>query len=59
VVDEDGRPSGSVVGVENHGASDILEISRPDGRPVLVPLVPAAVPEVGDRVMVLRAYLDL
>ncbi len=58
VVDEAGEAAGAVVGIENYGASDILEIERPDGRRVLVPLVPAAVPEVGARIVALRAFLD-
>ena len=59
VVDEDGAARGIVRAVENLGASDILDIERPDGRRVLVPLVPAAVPEVGAaRIVVLGSFLE-
>lgn len=41
-------PEGEVIGtctaVENYGASDVLEITRADGRSVMVPMTPAAVP---------------
>jgi 16S rRNA processing protein RimM len=33
----EGEPLGTVVGVENFGAGDILEIEKPDGRRFLVP----------------------
>lgn len=59
VVDEAGAPVGEVRAVENFGATDILDISCDGGKQVLVPLVPAAVPEVGDaRIVVMRAYVD-
>jgi 16S rRNA processing protein RimM len=58
VVDEAGAALGSVVAVENFGASDLLEIGLEGGRRVLVPLVPAAVIEVADAVRVVRAYVD-
>jgi len=44
-VDPEGTVLGRVVGVENFGAGDILEIERPDGRRFMVPLRPEAVPE--------------
>lgn len=59
VRDEEGRPVGQVCGVENFGASDILDIECEGGRRVLVPLVPAAVPLVGgDAIVVVRAYVE-
>ncbi|MGL6042525.1 MAG: ribosome maturation factor RimM [Sandaracinobacteroides sp.] len=58
VEDEAGALLGEVVGVENFGASDVLEIGLSAGRRVLVPLVPAAVLEVGALVRVARAYVD-
>ena len=59
VRDENGRAVGAVHGVENYGASDILEIACDGGRRVLVPLVPAAVPEIGDDfVVVTAAYVE-
>lgn len=59
VVDETGAAVGEVRGVENFGATDLLDIGCEGGKQVLVPLVPTAVPEVGDeRIVVLRAYVD-
>ena len=59
VRDENGRAVGAVHGVENYGASDILEIACDGRRRVLVPLVPAAVPEIGDDfVVVTAAYVE-
>lgn len=58
VEDEVGVPVGEVASVENFGASDLLEIQLCGGRRVLVPLVPAAVLDVGDRVCVARAYVE-
>jgi len=43
----DGRAYGRVVGVENFGAGDLIEIERPEGGPtVLVPFTDANVPSV-------------
>ena len=43
-------PGGALIGhvkaVLNHGAQDLLEVSRPDGPPVLVPFTRAIVPTV-------------
>ncbi len=58
VEDEGGAPVGTVVSVENFGASDILEIERTDGRRVMVPLIPAAVLDVGETIRVERAFVD-
>lgn len=52
VVSPAGQPLGEVAGVENFGASDLLEVARPDGARVLVPLTPAAVPEIGDPLVI-------
>jgi 16S rRNA processing protein RimM len=57
VVSPDGEPLGTVVGVENFGASDLLEVERLRGARVLVPLVPAAVPEVADPIVVDPVWL--
>ena len=47
VLDTGGAPLGSVVGVQNHGASDLLEIRAPGLREtVLLPFTLAAVPTV-------------
>lgn len=58
VLDEDGVTLGRVVGVENYGASDLLEIELTGGKRVLVPLVPDAVTEVGEVVRVVRAWVE-
>lgn len=58
VVDEGGAPLGRVAGVENFGASDLVEIALAGGRRVLVPLVPDAVLEVGEVLRVARAWVD-
>jgi ribosomal 30S subunit maturation factor RimM len=47
-----------VVGVENYGASDLLEVELVGGKRVLVPLVPDAVTEVGAVVRVMRAWVE-
>lgn len=41
---ETGEPLGTVVAVENYGASDVVEIERAGGRRFLVPLTQQAVP---------------
>jgi len=58
VVDTAGVAVGTVIAVENFGAGDILEIGKPDGRTFMVPLIPAAVPEIGDHVVVDAAFVD-
>jgi 16S rRNA processing protein RimM len=58
VVDEEGAPLGRVAGVENFGASDLVEIALSGGRLVLVPLLPDAVLEVGEVLRVARAWAD-
>jgi 16S rRNA processing protein RimM len=47
-----GEPVGTVTAIENFNAGDILEITRPDGKTVMVPFRPPAVPEVGEMVVV-------
>lgn len=46
VVDGDGKPQGTVVAVENFGASDLLEIAPPDGPTVYLPFTKDFVPDV-------------
>ena len=47
VFDTGGKPLGRVKGVQNHGASDLLELSIPgDSATVLLPFTRAAVPTV-------------
>ena len=45
VVSDAGAAIGQVLAVENFGASDILEIEKPDGKRFMVPLTEQAVPE--------------
>ena len=62
VQSDDGRPLGSVVGVENYGAGDLLEIAIETGDTQLVPFTKAFVPTVdfGRRLLVVAAgALDL
>lgn len=46
VFDNEGRPVGHVVDLPNFGAGDILEIARPQGKPVLLPFRKEFVPVV-------------
>lgn len=52
-----GEALGHVVEVVNYGASDILEIERPDGKRFMVPMHPQAVPEWGDRIVIEPAFI--
>lgn len=59
VIDTEGVSVGTVVAVENFGAGDIIEIEKPDRRTFMVPLTPAAVPEIADRIVVVDvAFVD-
>ncbi|WP_315763814.1 ribosome maturation factor RimM [Sphingomonas sp. Y38-1Y] len=56
---EGGEPLGVTVAVENYGASDVVEIERPDGRRFLVPLTPQAVPHWDERELVVAdAFIE-
>ncbi|MCC6598208.1 MAG: 16S rRNA processing protein RimM [Alphaproteobacteria bacterium] len=48
VINAAGEPIGIVKGVENYGASDLLDISLTNGKSVMVPLTPDFVPEIGE-----------
>jgi 16S rRNA processing protein RimM len=54
-VSDTGEPLGTVVAVENFGASDVLEIERPDGKRFMVPMRAEAVPEWNDERLVVSA----
>lgn len=55
----DEQDLGVCVAVENYGASDILEIKRPDGATFMVPMIPAAVPSWSDDAIVVdAAFVD-
>ena len=47
VVTTSGDAVGTVTAIENYNAGDILEITRPDGKTLMVPFKPPAVPDVG------------
>ncbi|MDX1483845.1 MAG: ribosome maturation factor RimM [Alphaproteobacteria bacterium] len=54
-VDRDGAALGQVVGVENYGAGDLLELRMPEGKVALVPFTRDCVPVVdvkGGRVVI-------
>ena len=56
-VSDVGEMLGRVVGVENFGAGDILDIEKPDGKRFMVPMTEDAVPEWNDeRVLVNAAF---
>ena len=58
VVDTEGTSIGTVVAVENFGAGDIIEIAKSDRRTFMVPLTPAAVPEIGAAVVIDPSFVD-
>ena len=59
VVDETGSQVGTIVAVENFGASDVIEIERPNGKRFMIPLTEAAVPEWdAERLVANSAYCE-
>jgi 16S rRNA processing protein RimM len=38
--DRQGKPVGTIIGVENYGAGDLLEVEREDGKRALIPFSP-------------------
>lgn len=59
VVTESGEAVGNVCAVENFGATDIIEIERPDGTKFMAPLTAQAVPEWnGERLVVSADFLS-
>ena len=59
-VTDAGEPLGTVVMVENFGAGDIVEIERPDGKRLMVPMSAEAVPAWdGERLVVNAAFAQL
>ena len=55
----DGAPVGRVVAVENFGATDIVEIEKPDGKRFMVPLTEDAVPHWNDETLTVdAAFVD-
>ncbi len=57
VLNPEGLRVGTVTGVENFGASDLLDVALDSGGSVLVPLIPAAVTDVGEHVTVAPEWL--
>lgn len=47
-----GGALGHVVGIDDFGAGDVIEIERPDGKRFMVPMRPEAVPEWDSRRLV-------
>ena len=47
----EGDPVGRVCAVENFGATDIVEIEKPDGKKFMVPLTRQAVPSWDERTL--------
>lgn len=56
-VDESGAPVGTVVGVENFGAGDLLEVERPDGKRLLIPFHEPMARLDGDRIVLDPEFL--
>ena len=56
-VSTDGTDLGKCVAVENFGASDVLEIQKPDGKKFMVPMTADAVPEWGERIVIDSAFV--
>lgn len=55
----DGTELGRVVGVENFGAGDVIEIERPTGKRFMAPMRPEAVPDWNaDRLIVHPDFAD-
>jgi 16S rRNA processing protein RimM len=55
--DQGGGVLGTVVGVENFGAGDLLEIEKPDGKRALVPFKMGIADRIDDTVVVDPAFL--
>ena len=59
VVTDSGERVGEVCAIENFGATDIVEIEKPDGKSFMIPLTEQAVPEWNAERLVMSAdFLD-
>ncbi len=59
VVTDAGEGVGRVCAVENYGATDIVEIEKPNGKRFMVPLTAQAVPEWdGERLTIAADFLE-
>ena len=56
-VSTDGTHLGTCVAVENFGASDVLEIQKPDGKKFMVPMTLEAVPEWGEQIVIAAEFV--
>ena len=56
-IDAQGRELGKVVGVENYGAGDLLEVETDGGKRFLIPFKPAIADLEGDRVVLDPEFL--
>lgn len=55
----EGATVGTCIAVENFGASDVLEIERPDKKTFMVPMIAAVVPEWSDeRILIDAAFAE-
>lgn len=58
VISPDGDPLGTVVGIENYGAGDVLEIELANGKRAMAPMSPDAVPDWnGERAVIDPAFI--
>jgi 16S rRNA processing protein RimM len=55
--DLEGAALGTVAGVENYGAGDLLEIEKPDGKKALIPFKPGVADLVDGRIVADPAFL--
>ena len=56
-VDAGGAPLGTVTGVENFGAGDLLEIERPEGKRALIPFRPGIADWIDGRIVADPGFL--
>lgn len=56
-VDREGKPVGKVVGVENYGAGDLLEIETAEEKNSLIPFRPGIAELDGDVIVIDREFL--
>ena len=52
-----GEDLGHVVAIDDFGAGDVLEIERPDGKRLMVPMKVEAVPEWGEQIVIDAAFV--
>ena len=55
--DRDGRELGRVLGIENYGAGDLLEVEATDGKHSLIPFRPGIAEQHGDRIILDPEFL--